>query len=165
MAGPAVRGGFAIVQRRSRELWLESPINLGQFKAQSMGQQTSDEPPIENPASRSTAGIAADVVLVLVGLALIAGALSNIRVEVSGLVNLTLSAPGVLLVRFVFGTAGFALLLLGLAGLFDLRRQVAAAGETCTGVRLDRVQNPLSMWASRRHATRCSGVGVPSLRR
>src|SRR5262245_33295459 len=77
---------------------------------------------------RSIVTTVPDVGLVLLGLALIVSAFSNVPAEVSGsVVSVGLQAPGQLLVRLVFGVVGFALLLLGLARLFDLAYHAARA--------------------------------------
>ena len=77
---------------------------------------------------RSAVATVSDVSLVLIGLALIVSAFSNIPAQVSGsLVSVGLAAPGALPVRATFGVVGFALLLLGLARLFDLAHHAAKA--------------------------------------
>jgi hypothetical protein len=87
---------------------------------QDVGRSTQASKP-----RRSATATVSDVGLVLIGLALLASAFSNIPVQVSGLVSVGLSAPGALLVRVVFGMVGLALLFLGLARLFDLVRHAA----------------------------------------
>ena len=76
---------------------------------------------------RSTKVAVSDTALVVIGLALIAGAFTNVPVQVSGLVNVKLHAPGVLLVPIVFGIVGFALLLLSMGRLFDGPGRLSAA--------------------------------------
>ena len=92
-----------------------------------MVNQKGGESPHPNKRSRSNRATVSNLGFVLIGLALIASAFSNLPVQVSGLVNVRLSHPRRALVQIVFGAIGFALLLLGLARLFDPVRHATAA--------------------------------------
>src|SRR6516225_6154894 len=99
--------------KRSFEIcWASCPYRSEAAAEGSVAHQDVSTSASGSGQPRSAVATVSDVSLVLIGLALIVSAFSNIPAQVSGsLVSVGLAAPGALPVRATFGVVGFALLL------------------------------------------------------